>query len=142
MKSKVARRGFLKLMGGAAVSGKHVATAAAEQAGLSLGLAHPQGNMPTEVSVYAGQEARRKSLWQRFINNELPKWKLEEIRREQSRVVSLDPDLASFRSFSLVAKVHHQRERQISRAISDLRHYWGENAERDRFMKENQLDYF
>jgi len=118
------RRGFLGFMGGAAVAGPSALKQAAEDmvglsrsAALSPGvggfsaLAHDQ---PGDANALTGLLREHKLLG--MIRN-LTTDQRNELR-QRTWVDRLDPDLASYASFSLSAKIAMQRERNVDARLA------------------------
>ena len=63
----------------------------------------------------------------------LPQWELDRIRRDNRSVYSLDPDIAALRSFSLNVKIGMQRERNIERAVTNMKEYAARAAQEETF---------
>jgi len=144
MSAKVARRGFLKLMGGAAVGGKQAAQAALEHTGIrtALGSGVKHGNsIGDPCSAQDSGDNLRRMIWQGWIANGFPEWKMDRLRREHFTVHGLDPDIASFRSFSLVNKVSMQRERQVQQAIDNIGRCWSPDDPENVFMKKHKIGW-
>jgi hypothetical protein len=135
------RRGFLGFLGGAAVAGPGmVKTAAASMSDMHLpginALATGSGisgGIETAGMPYddPSHQIERMARWNLARLN--PDW----IRRKKQErwVDGLDPDLATYRSFSIGAKVRMQRERNFDRWVKGQTN-WFERAlsgERDDF---------
>lgn len=119
------RRGFLGFLGGAAVAGPSMAQHAVAQGIEAMALpvlpfggpeGYPTGGMGIDASgrPYDHAEWLRDRITQVMGIS-------EEERRDRINgwnVVSLDPDLAVNRSFSLAAKVQMQKRRNFERSIA------------------------
>lgn len=149
---KQTKRGFLKLLSGAAFGGKKVVETAAAEAvklagvdGSGFGYAHSPfiGGSVGPILANEGPVNAREAVWKQMLRSgSLPSWKVNEIKEETDRVYSLDPDLATFRSFSLAAKVHIQRQRQYDRAIASARKRLDLDDLREAFLKKHGFDWF
>lgn len=119
------RRGVLGLLGGAAVSAPSmVKAAAAQMADLSLPNLLPLGMTGASIGADASSQtvmsiggsgpdyAMRLA---RFIS--LSDERRMSIARSRTYIDRLDPDLASYRSFSLSAKIAMQRDRNARKWI-------------------------
>lgn len=122
------RRGFLAFMGGAAVAGPGMAKQAATQTLADLSLAPVVGDLvPTGDSIGGSIGGSRD--WQVRELAQLVGRSAAQHAFNQSRVevTRLDPDLASYRSISLSAKIMIQRERTYWREFERNR-TWLEKA--------------
>ena len=119
------RRGFLGFMGGAAVAGPSALKKAAEDmvglsrsAALSPGVggfgALEYGPQPGDANALTGFLREHKLLGR--IRNLTVDQRNELLRR--TWVDRLDPDLASYASFSLSAKIALQRERNVDTRLA------------------------
>jgi len=118
------RRGFLGFMGGAAVAGPSALKQAAENmVGLSRsaalspgvgGFGAPAPAQPGDANALTGLLREHKLLG--MIRN-LTADQRNELRR-RTWVDRLDPDLASYASFSLSAKIAMQRERNVDARLA------------------------
>ena len=144
------KRGFLKIVGGALLGGKKVAETAVAEAAQMAGLSAGSGDGHSFIGmsgrpVSRSQEdvAKQEAIWRRMMmSNDLPSWKVKELKREVSRVYSLDPDIASFRSFSLAAKIHMQRQRQYDRALEYAREGFDLDDARRAFLEKHGFNWF
>lgn len=115
------RRTFFGFMGGAAVAGPSMAKQAvtASLSDLGVGLSNPFGpSVPPsggyEVAQSGGEveyATRRLGIFRRLVGSR--EWLAR--RKREFQPYALDPDLARYRSFSLAAKIHIQRERDFKR---------------------------
>lgn len=110
------RRGLLRLLGAAPVALPVVAREAAAKAGIgTLGLAAPA--YPSQPCGSAEDESWVGDWVKRVFSKEFEK----EAQRNVGSVGTLDPDLASSRSFSISTAVRIQRERNVTRYIAGER---------------------
>lgn len=121
------RRGFLGLLGGAAVAGPGMAKQAIsdlsignvlKEAGIAQG-----GVFSTLGDTVAGASAAAEGDWlQRELAKVLGLTAAQHAKemREMS-VVALDPDIASYRAVALHRKISLQRERDYWRRINERR---------------------
>lgn len=118
---KIARRGFLKMMGAAPVAGGALAKEAAAQiSGVSVG---PSGYFGGQLEAQSGKASLagmmkpRSSILKWLIENGIPEWKRKQIR-EQVKAESwrIDPNIASMRSMSLQAMYAEQVRRNVKTA--------------------------
>lgn len=116
------RRGFLGFLGGAAVAGPSMVKNATAQT--TLADMHPPGITMSGMSGISGPmespgtdiayQAQRMARWNLLKLD--PNW-LARKKRERW-IDGLDPDLASYRSFSLGAKIRAQRARNFEAWLS------------------------
>lgn len=132
------RRGFFGFAAGAAVAGPSIAKEAIGQiaSGLeatSLGIGGEAANaLAGGYGLVSGTAQAQKGYFD-------PKGEAlsalarlsgisasarERMKRTMTHVSALDPDIASYRSLSLNAKIEMQRERQFERMLSERRSYW------------------
>lgn len=126
------RRGFLGLMGGAAVAGPGMVkqAAAAAVGGLET-LAVPGAAMLGDVgyaqsAVPWGVQGTKATLDGAGILAKLAGLTADQRRRakNQMHVSALDPDIASYRSIALHAKIDWQKERQFNRMLEQRKSMW------------------
>lgn len=135
------RRKFLTFLGLGAVGGKRAAAQAAEvlTAQMNLGaLDAAVGRKVAGTRRYLGDdsdfrygEGASEDEMTRVQNLRLfglPDWIVERWNEDADDVDTLDPDLASMKSFSLSAKLSMQRDRNRKRAVEQ---YW-QRRDRDR----------
>lgn len=130
------RRGFLGLMGGAAVAGPAMAKEAVTKLAQASTLADLQ--LPSALGQVAEAGGWARGLvaggGTPFDHVTRAKKKLDLIRgftadqrsalKAGQHVASLDPDLASYRSFSLAAKIDMQRGRIVDKLLSERKSWW------------------
>jgi hypothetical protein len=131
------RRGFFGFAAGAAVAGPSIAKEAIGQiaSGLeatSLGLGG-QNAMGGAYGLVSGMTQAQKggyfdpkgeALSALARLSGITAGARDRMKRTMTHVSSLDPDIASYRSLSLNAKIEMQRERQFERILSERRSYW------------------
>ena len=88
------------------------------------------------------QDRIRRSLWRKFFKQGLPEWKERRLRMHAKQVHSLDPDLASFKSFSMVAKVHQQAQRNYDNRLAEMEEEYETGEEYTLFKKNHGLSWF
>src|SRR5690554_3619951 len=121
------RRGFLSFLGGAAVAGPSMAKSAVSTGieGLSVGNAAGLMQFAPQPSYYGDSLATSSgelppSHPKHWVQRQLSDFMgatAEELREQRlrTRVHALDPDLATYRSYSLAAKMRIQRDRDFER---------------------------
>ncbi len=130
------RRGFFGFAAGAAVAGPGMVKQAAEQIGLDalrigggesnlIGMTGSGYGLQTADKAYdAISEA--KGMLAKFVG--ITAAQRARAKRE-THIGSLDPDLASYRSFSLSAKIEMQRERNVEARIHQSKSMWQRMAD-------------
>ncbi len=126
------RRGFLGFLGGAAVAGPGAVKSAASALvqDLSLGAGVPLASVadsflpsgaPSESGVLGGIGRATSML------SKLRSLAPEDLTRKKRSIgiYTLDPDIASYRSISMSAKIDWQRQRELERIIESRKHQWG-----------------
>lgn len=119
------RRGFLGLMGGAAVAGPSMAKqAAATMADLSLpGMPRAELLGAVVQSGYGydgapgGNDRARNSL-AKLLGRSAAQ---HAFHKKRLMITQLDPDIAGYRSFSMSAKIAMQRDRDYERDLEGER---------------------
>lgn len=126
------RRGFFGVMAGAAVAGPSMA----KQAVSSLSELAVTGNgnsigQAIGISGYAKQAIDGGSIISELDYAKTALGKIVGITasqrakfKRQQHVSQLDPDIASYRSLSLSAKIDMQRDRQLDAYINDRKSVW------------------
>jgi hypothetical protein len=129
------RRAFFGVAAGAAVAGPGMAkqavneltklavsggesgwaTLAGQTASGLIGYSMETKGFPTDPTVYAAD------MVSKIIGMSA---KQRARLRAQQHVHQLDPDIASYRSFSLAAKIEMQRERQLEAILSERKSWW------------------
>lgn len=120
------RRSFLKALGMGSAAAPLAAKAAFEKETLALSAGTQQLAAGALSSLGAPQsindEANVRIKMAKHIRLfGLPKHVLQQIEQEAKWVSSLDFDIANKRSWSLAAKVHEQRQRNLKRKLELLR---------------------
>ena len=134
LKTTIARRGFLRLMGAAAATPAAVemqrATAAA---GVDLSNLSDEPCSIHDSPSLSKDDMLRDGLFRELAKMGLPQWKKDALWEDAKVVRSLDPDLAANRSFSVAGKVHVQQQRNYEKAkasalaslkFDEARHGW------------------
>lgn len=127
------RRGFLGFMGGAAVAGpgmlKDAAASVVQDMALGkAGILAPVADAylpsaaPSGAAGAFGQITRATDML-----TKLRALTSEDLSRKKRNIAvyGLDPDIASYRSISMSAKIDWQRERELTRIIENRKHQWG-----------------
>ena len=72
-----------------------------------------------------GDDGPMRSIWDAIKDIGIPEWKREDLRDDARRSRTLDPDIASMKSFSLSAKMRMQWERNyqtlVDRAVEQTK---------------------
>jgi hypothetical protein len=122
------RRGFLGFMGGAAVAGPSMAKQALAQSvgDLSLGgIGMSYGGLGVPLPASMGARSISSASWAASNLAKLVGRSAAQhaFHRKRIQPVALDPDLASYRSMSLGARISMQRDRDYERSIEQERGY-------------------
>lgn len=129
------RRSFFGVMGGAAVAGPAMAKEAVGRLstgmeGLSLGngagLVGEASGYATQANTFLIPSAVDEAVNAKAILGKLvgiTAAQRAKVKRE-TYVSILDPDLASYRSLSLSAKIDMQKERMVASRISERKTFW------------------
>ncbi|MDP4593127.1 MAG: hypothetical protein NWT00_01000 [Beijerinckiaceae bacterium] len=64
-----------------------------------------------------GDDGPMRSIWDAIKDIGIPEWKREDLRDDARRSRTLDPDIASMKSFSLNAKMRMQWERNYQTLV-------------------------
>lgn len=125
------RRNFLGFLGGAAVAGPGMVKEAAAKATADLALGHGAlgglsyaGSAPMPSYGIAAQSGMIDQIIRaKTMLDKLAGMTAEQRARHKARlhVGALDPDLASYHSLSIGARMDMQRERQLDRLIKERR---------------------
>lgn len=111
------------------------------QAGLD-----PQPSQVGVGSIHDGpgfdKDEVRAKLWKFLRKEGLPWWKKVELWEDAKDVKRLDADLASFKSFSMVAKVHHQQRRNYQQLLHKADMSIKFQEERSSFLSKWGLNWF
>lgn len=126
------RRGFLGFAAGAVVAGPGMAKEAAAKAAQSLALSGiGQGNTLNGLSNgaptigYAAQQSNPVlQATQALAKISAMTTEQRAKRKRMMNVGAIDPDIASYRSISLSAKIDWQKERQVTAMINERRSMW------------------
>jgi len=120
-KIKVDRRGFMGLMGGAAVAGKGaLKSAATKVAGIGVpGLYPPTKSPDLRGESYEVAEEHRLEYVKKLAGV-LPRWKEREFERWSKNVYTIDPDIYALKSMSLTRMVQAQRKRNFENMKKDF----------------------
>lgn len=128
------RRGFLGFMGGAAVAGPAMVKEAAAKAAADLslgkagmlagsmgGLAPPGGLGPAVSGSLIDHLMRGRDMLKK-----LGAMTASDRARLKRRfdVYALDPDIASYRSIAMHAKIDWQRERNLTARLAERHSFW------------------
>ena len=134
----IARRGFLRLLPGAAVAAPIVAKAAADelmgqQAGLVRGVLGGGVEMAQACAPAPPDRSRIKDFFSKFG---LPDFERDRIWQETS-VHYLDPDIAAKKSWSMNVKILTQRERNFKQRIGRELRAWDFEDAREAFQRKH-----
>jgi hypothetical protein len=126
------RRAFFGLMGGVAVAGPGMAREMAAKAAADLsgvgggsilggfgGIAVPEAGYPLQAPSFL-QRAKSSLDLLRGMTGE----QRSELRRRVGDVHRLDPDLASYHSMSMGARIEIQRDRNVEAYLRNRRSWW------------------
>jgi hypothetical protein len=84
-----------------------------EHTGIKRTVSTDEASLVRTSPIGDDSEKSKLSLIERLMSDGLPDWLMDELIEERTHVEYLDPDIACFRSFSTVGKVHAQRQRNI-----------------------------
>ncbi len=140
------RRSVLQLLGLAPVAGPLAAKAATDAAiAEAVGISKiASGSGPEFLtgagSINAAPLQSNEANWQSKVfaflrQGAIPHWAEEKIRAECRYVPCLDPDIANKRSWSMAVKIQTQRERNVARAMADIRERPRREMLRNKFAK-------
>lgn len=130
----LSRRGFFGVAAGAAVAGPSLAKEAAYKmaqtanASNAIGgdiLGYPIGGLTDQIGLV--ESPLERAAHKLSLLRGLTKDQKAEVRRMVGPVRSeldLDPDLQSYRSISLAAKVQMQMDRNVERFLADRKNWW------------------
>jgi homoserine acetyltransferase len=128
------RRGFFGVAAGAAVVGPGMAKAAATKMAQTAAMGQIMGggiNLGPQdaLGVFTGETENpiERAARKLAILRGLTKDQMREVRKMVGPVRSemdLDPDLASYRSISLSAKMQMQMDRNVERYLSERTSWW------------------
>jgi len=131
MKMNLNRRGFFAAAAASPFAAKEAAKTVVEEAAKIQAAAMQASGMSTySDTIYTGIStsyvaAPQKSLWDAIMEMGVPDWKEQDLRIDAKRSRTLDPDIASMKSFSLQAKLNLQWERNykllVERALQQKR---------------------
>jgi hypothetical protein len=118
------RRGFFGLLAGAAVAGPGMVKEAAAAtiadlsvSGLAGGIPLPDWGPESIIGGYASTGPDHSWHIERLAKLAMRSASQHAYHRNRMNVQSLDPDLASYRSFALHQKVRLQRDRNYERSL-------------------------
>lgn len=112
------RRGFLGGLAAALTTKPQIdakALMGVETSGLSVAFGVPVGMAPDQPQSYISH-LQSGLARQAVLRTLRPEWWIAE-KRDESRVTSLDPDIAAMHSWSMAAKITAQRERNFKDRI-------------------------
>lgn len=146
------RRSFLKLLGIAPAAAVSQSTPAslAGIGGMLGGGGYPpsvEAVRPVEEGFEALQDIAEEKAHKMFFTalkgeGALPNYVMDTILIDNREVHNLEPDLAVNRSFSLSAKVHIQRQRNVQKSIESLVNGGDRKLRRRAFRKLHGFDIY
>jgi hypothetical protein len=131
------RRGFFGVMAGAAVAGPGMAKEAINQISLDslnlsgggvLGQTLGTGGYAKQAGVFGAVDevSQAQGMVKRLVGMTAAQ---RAAHKRRFHVGQLDPDIASYRSIALHAKIDWQRERNLDAAINERKTMWQRLAE-------------
>lgn len=153
---KFSRRSLLKAMPAVPFAAKGAAAAASDEVAQAVGLKgvglgeivripEPGDFMPDEEGFSARHEkemSRLRKVFDYITKHGIPPWKKREIRRYARRNRVLDPDIASYRSVSVSAKLRMQWERTEREFIAKEENRLTNKSEHGEWVKKWGVEYW
>lgn len=120
------RRSFFGVAVASPFAAKEAASKVIEQAAQmeAGGIGLYSDSLYTGIAA-TGDDGPMRSIWDAIKDIGIPEWKREDLRDDARRSRTLDPDIASMKSFSLSAKMRMQWERNyqtlVDRAVAQTK---------------------
>jgi len=140
LNSAMARRGVLKLLGMAVASPVAMEVErTSREMNLLGGVTSGEDGCYADTAVNSDEDKRRRNVWRDIFKSKLPWWKEAQLRADAKVVRRLDADIASFKSFSMVAKVALQQERNYQSTIASIRDGYDKNEAEEAYLKDRGI---